>query len=1153
MEQNPVVKRLYIGGLGHTVSKAELQERFGKFGKVTETEIVTRKDEQGQPTKTFAYINITLSEKELQKCMSALNKTKWKGGTLQIELAKESFLHRLARERQEASVKKERPHSNGMKNILESMKNSGVVNFHLKAVPGTEVPDHKNWVVGKFGRVLPILHLKGQQKNKIIKYDPSKYCHSLKKLDQGSSETVPISQLTWYLEEESDSLSKKRQGQFPVTKKLPKKKMRVQENDSLNRTELSSYYLSSSKTANLPKIGVVQNCIPHKEKQQKDRSVDRQLRTALTSCRNINRQYESDYDSEEEMRAIIAREKVVPPVQSDIEPGDDGMEIVRDDFELKYTTHWSLQKACGAKNRHKECNREPETSENESDYDSDGTNEIIAKTPQKKEKNEVLERSKMVRGGKDDSSERGKTTTFESHDSNGLATDKSKSGGKSIPEKVSYSNTAPEHNSIANKCNSEQDPGSDLYLDTSESERDEDYENMMQSCYRLDLTLEDLKKLASKNMETADEETESNQSDSQSKANESPAHNTNYISKKSAPKIHLAPKKITCPEEIVSAILEDESSDDENTTSKVPPFRGIGSLSVNGMIKELVKGKLDTHDIEDKQDISDFVQLETPKNVSGSQCSGSAINNHNCKSHSLREMNSNTQEGNCIVNPGENSGCSTHKTEESEVESSEMSAISETNLSKVKSLCKRTKMEISAKGSDFVQNQNLKSSPLKINEVILNSDKATSKSNQKHLQDNVKRLAALQERQKERELQKKLIQGALTNLETQSVNKHKHIVFESDSESEAELQENTKESFGKLLGKEFTTKTSGKLFESSEDELDATDEEADRFKIKPQFEGKAGEKLMYLQSRFGTDERFRMDTRFLESDSEQEDEPKKMEMDEEEELALEKKKNLEIMKNLLNINLELPKPSKQAANAKKFKDINALRYDPTRQDHAVFERKPENTEKESKAEKKKKWEEVHKLPEVSKEIFYDVAVDLKEVLGSTKYDEKPEEITWDKPDNMEQGTPAQIETLRQVDSHTGSKRQDEMSGFTFSFFSAEEEKSPKREEPYVTETIKPSRVVWQEDPRFQDSSSEEDDELEIVEDVKETSSALPHPNVRFFFFTRGDDRLKEGPKLFCKPLNLDAGRDDWESRRQMLLEDCRKKHKDARRKIKAKQ
>lgn len=36
-------------------------------------------------------------------------------------------------------------------------------------------------------------------------------------------------------------------------------------------------------------------------------------------------------------------------------------------------------------------------------------------------------------------------------------------------------------------------------------------------------------------------------------------------------------------------------------------------------------------------------------------------------------------------------------------------------------------------------------------------------------------------------------------------------------------------------------KTSGKLFESSEDEQDDTDDE--RFQIKPQFEGKAGQKV----------------------------------------------------------------------------------------------------------------------------------------------------------------------------------------------------------------------------------------------------------------------------------------------------------------------
>uniref|UniRef100_A0A672UC76 Nucleolar protein 8 n=1 Tax=Strigops habroptila TaxID=2489341 RepID=A0A672UC76_STRHB len=94
METEQVLKRLYVGGLAHEVSKAELQERFGKFGHVLDTEIITRQDDQGTPLKTFAYISVSISDADLRKCMSVLNETKWKGGTLQIQLAKESFLHR---------------------------------------------------------------------------------------------------------------------------------------------------------------------------------------------------------------------------------------------------------------------------------------------------------------------------------------------------------------------------------------------------------------------------------------------------------------------------------------------------------------------------------------------------------------------------------------------------------------------------------------------------------------------------------------------------------------------------------------------------------------------------------------------------------------------------------------------------------------------------------------------------------------------------------------------------------------------------------------------------------------------------------------------------------------------------------------------------
>ncbi|KAJ6668413.1 hypothetical protein lerEdw1_015790 [Lerista edwardsae] len=1133
-----VVKRLYVGGLVHTVSETELQERFGKFGNVTETEIVTRKDEQGQPMKTFAYINITISENGLKKCISVLNKTKWKGGTLQIELAKESFLHRLARERQEASVKKAKPHSNGMTNVVESLKKSGVVDFHVKAVPGTEVRDHKDWVVGKFGRVLPILHLKSKwfvflnSKNNIIKYDPSKYCHNLKKLNPDFSETVPISQLTWYLEEDDNQKSKKRQGQSPSAEKSPKKKRRVQESDSLNRTELNSYSQFSSKTTNVSPVKLSENHAPNIEKQNTKHSVDQKRRTGLTSSSTTSKLAENDIDSEEEIRAMIAREKEIGKVNSSIELEDDNMEVVRDDFELKYSTHWSLQKVCNAKNIHKRCDGELGTSENESDYDSAGTDEILAKIPNKKRGgNEVLEGSLTIREGTEGSSEKGILMRATSSGSVGVAKDKMKGGKRAVREKTNPM-TASEHNCITNKCNSKDGESSDSFHDTSESEEDEDYETMMQNCYRLDLTLKDLERLAGEKMETSDEEADGNKSNAQCKTKESPISNIPKISR-----VNATAKKIICPEEIVSAILEEESSDEECSRKKrshlkVQPFRGIGSLTINEMTTEKTKAELDMHESKDNQDSSYLVNVETLKNVTNSQHSDPTRNNFNCKSHLLGEINSESHE---------NSDCSTHNSEDSEEDCSTMNVVSETNLANdLMPLSKRTKSEISSKGSDFVQTKNLKNSPLKNKKAFLDSAQAISTLDQKekHLQDNMKRLAALQERQKEREVQKKLIQGALTNLEAQSTNKQKHIVFDSDAESEDEVQERTKEkSSGKLLEKEFSTKTSGKLFESSEeDESDTSSEEDDRFKIKPQFEGKAGEKLMHLQSRFGTDERFRMDTRFLESDSEQEDDSKKLEVDEEEDsLALEKKKNLEILKNLLHLNVEFPKPSKQAANVMKFRDINALRYDPTRQDHAVFEKKPEDTRKESKATKRKKREEAEKLPEVSKEIFYDVAVDLKEVLGSTKHHEKTATIPWDKHDATEPVTADDIETLT---FSAGSNNREETSGFTFSFFGAENGTTPLKEDTYVIETIKPSRVAWQEDPRFQDSSSEEDDEPEVTEreDVKEMSPALPHSNDRFFFFTQDDNRLTEGPKLFCKSSNLDEDRDYWESRRQMLIE-----------------
>ncbi|XP_075015439.1 nucleolar protein 8 [Calonectris borealis] len=1202
MEKKQVSKRLYVGGLGHTVSKAELQERFGKFGHVLDAEIITRKDDQGNPMKTFAYISVSISDADLRKCISILNKTKWKGGTLQIELAKESFLHRLAMEREEAKLQKEKPQRNDKACLLESMKKAGVVDFHMKAVPGTEVPDHKKWVVGKFGRVLPILHLRSQQKNKIVKYDPSKYCHNLRKLEPDLAHAVPISELTWHLEGRDDSINKKRRGEFPVTKKPPKKLRQLGSEAPNGAVVLSSGCRSRSKNTSSSQLDQRSKFkSSEKSKVPPSSSLNSKISgrgllsdkgnvSGVTAQNNMSVS-DSDIDSEEEIRAMVKKEREIQRAEN-VETESDHLEIVGDNFELKYNSHWSLGNPDAMKKAIRGSYREQETVECDNGYDSADTDEIIAesKTPDlSSRKTAILEDSKQVKVENKEilTNKKCDLVNDSSLKTCHLKEEYIERKGKTKKSKIAALQSRAV-NSTAETSDSE---SSYSEPEKGESEISSDYESMMQNCYRLDLTLDDLKALATENTGTPVEESDSTQSSSQHSVEEN--SKGNVVNKTKLSKFHPAvKKKCICPEDVVAAILAGEENADEesskgqnNSHLKYQPFRGMGSLCekelttdstglkkrsveslgveacISSCGEESSKRRSKNHPLyslevsskkrqnmhcEQHRELSDAASLadESDQPVSWPRLQGKS------KDVSSLQEDQNSEHGDAVPS-----------TDQSEDEGSDMdscAAVSQKHvkrqLKSPKLRSKKLKRDVSNKNPECEANEcdNGKTSLLENKELCLHASASREPSTkQKRLQDNQRRLEALEERQKERELQKKLIQGALSNLDSQPPGKHKHIIFNSDVESEAEVDEILKK--GASLGNthdedESTPKTSGRLFESSEDEQDDTDNE--RFKIKPQFEGKAGEKLLKLQSRFGTDERFRMDARFLESDSEEEAETNILKADEEEELAAEKKKNLQILGSLLNINLEHPKPTKTATSAKKFKDINALRYDPTRQDHAVFEKKPNATEKESKAKRKKKREESEKLPEVSKETYYDIAVDLKELFGSSKSkSEKNEEIPWDK-DDAEDSTPPD-----HLGSNVGSNVAQECSGFTFSFFGDMEESGIK-EEPYILETIKPVKVTWQEDPRFQDSSSEGDDEPEASESErdKEMFFSLPRTeSARFFFFSKDDERLREGPKLFCRSVDLNEEKDGWEDRRRLLLEECRKKHKDARRKVKAKQ
>uniref|UniRef100_A0A8C8TM36 Nucleolar protein 8 n=2 Tax=Peromyscus maniculatus bairdii TaxID=230844 RepID=A0A8C8TM36_PERMB len=1136
MKANRERKRLFVGGLGQGISETDLQNQFSRFGEVSDVEIITRKDEQGNSQKVFAYVNISITEGDLKKCMSILNKTKWKGGTLQIQLAKESFLHRLAQEREEAKAKKEKS-TTGSTTLLEK---TGGVDFHMKAVPGTEVPGHKNWVVSKFGRVLPVLHLKNQHKRKIIKYDPSKYCHNLKKISEDLTKTIPITDLTWELEGGNDPMSKKRRGEFSDFPFPPQKIKKVQK--SKGPTESKGSDMISLRT----------NEVMESNKSPQPMTAHRKATSAVTPSKSLlmassgtqkpkhvfqtsdfeiiwnkSSMSDDDIDSEDELKMMIAEEENLQKTRHSLgnESEDDPFEVVRDDFKSdSHKPHSSTNLG------------------NDYDYDSSDTDEIIAMKKNIKVKNSTASPQPEKPINKKSSFKKVKP-------SNGCV---------EVQKTKSNKESAPDHG--VKFLNPRFPPDSNI-SDSEESEEDEEYKALMRNCPRVNLTLADLEQLAGGQQKVPGED---NESDGPQNANHCKFDTTSKSPKTSYGLSNG--RQCICPEEIVASLLEEENTynkqkPEENTLKpKFQAFKGIGGLYAKESVDKTLKETAAFKSISEHED-PNRIFIEN-----GSKCAnGSSIKLTSCEP--AKKVNSPSH----IQPPMRRYALESqsHKV----VSSTSFDKESQNPLSCALPLKGNKSLSLSVKSRKIDSDRDTCHQPesRKASEkegpassTVASLEKAPQLSfredpqstagfslsasnascmSAKHAEDNQKRLAALAVRQKAREVQKKLVHNALANLDGHPENKKTHIVFASDNESETEETSTPEQNCpGKELVKESLGKASGKLFDSSDDEESDSKEDSTRFNIKPQFEGRAGQKLMDLQSHFGSDERFRMDSRFLESDSEEEQKELNENQTNEDELAAEKKKTLNVVQSVLNINLSNP-TSKGSVAAKKFKDI--VHYDPTKHDHAIYERKQEDKEKESKAKRKRKREEAEKLPEVSQDMYYNITTDLKEIFQSLKNtDEKEEDMPWNEDGGRE-------ETGEISNSATLTNGTEQTCGFTFSFFDSDTK--DVKEDTYKIEPVKHGKTVCHEDPRFQDSSSEEEEDV-----TKETDHRRPSPGeafpeketTRFFFFSENDDRLR-GSNLFWSGVGSSISRNSWEARTSSLLLDCRKKHKEAKRKMKA--
>ncbi|XP_027562502.1 nucleolar protein 8-like, partial [Neopelma chrysocephalum] len=244
-----------------------------------------------------------------------------------------------------------------------------------------------------------------------------------------------------------------------------------------------------------------------------------------------------------EIRAMVKKEKEKQQARN-VESESDPLEVVGDDFELKYNSHWSLCNPDAMKKGIKGSYKE--TMEHGNGSDSADTDEMIAESKTQdpnSSKTTSLEDSKQVEV---------KNKEILTKKKSGLVNDSSlktqhvkekhiERKGKTKKSKIAASQSSAE-TSDSESSSSESEQG--------ESETSSDYESMMQNCYRLDLSLDALKALAAKSTGTPAEESDGAQSSGLSSAEENPKGNVN---KPKLSNFHPAVKNNSiCPEDVLA-------------------------------------------------------------------------------------------------------------------------------------------------------------------------------------------------------------------------------------------------------------------------------------------------------------------------------------------------------------------------------------------------------------------------------------------------------------------------------------------------------------------------------------------------------------------------------------------------------------------------
>ena len=78
-------KRLFVGGIPFSITSAQLEEMFSKFGKVVSCDVIT--DKYSGQSKGFGFVEME-TEKEAEEAIKNLNDTEVEGRKIAVNVAR---------------------------------------------------------------------------------------------------------------------------------------------------------------------------------------------------------------------------------------------------------------------------------------------------------------------------------------------------------------------------------------------------------------------------------------------------------------------------------------------------------------------------------------------------------------------------------------------------------------------------------------------------------------------------------------------------------------------------------------------------------------------------------------------------------------------------------------------------------------------------------------------------------------------------------------------------------------------------------------------------------------------------------------------------------------------------------------------------------